>query len=322
MSSLSAQFTVRVAAITAVAAAIKRFRLVSVGEALPPFSAGSHVTVTMKTPQGRTIRNSYSLMGNRHDTAQGYEISVLRTQNSRGGSEFLHDAVKLGNELTMSGPSNLFPLDRRGKKFVLLAGGIGITPIMAMADYLSEQNLAFELHYGFRNRTHAAFVDELAARYGARLVLYEQDQGKMLPMDDILRHQKLGTHLYVCGPAAMIESALAAGRRAGWPESSLHSERFQAAAGGAPFQAILTRSHQTITVGETQSLLEAVEEAGVSAPYLCRGGACGQCECRVSAVDGVIEHHDHVLSESDRAQAQKIMICVSRVKGKSISLDL
>ena len=322
MSSLSAQFKVRVAEIAAVATAIKRFRLVSLGEILPPFSAGSHVTVTLKTAAGKTIRNSYSLMGNRTDTSQGYEISVLKTQNSRGGSEFLHDAVTVGTELTISGPSNLFPIDVRGKKFVLFAGGIGITPIMSMADQLTELNQPFELHYGFRSQEFAAYADHLVARYGSRVALYPQDKGKFIPLAEVLRHQKLGTHMYVCGPAPMIDAALAAGRAEGWPEQSLHSERFLSPTGGTPFQAVLTRSGKIIQVGETQSLLEAIEEAGIAAPYLCRGGVCGQCECKVTALDGELDHNDHVLSQAERKKADRLMICVSRIKGKSIGLDL
>ena len=346
MTSLSAQFQVRVAEITKVAQDIKRFRLVSQGdnhggnqggnhgdnhggnqggnqgECLPRFSAGAHVTVTMKPSKGRTIRNSYSLMGNRLDTTNGYEISVLRTQNSRGGSEYMHDQVKEGSILTISGPSNLFPIDARGKKFVLFAGGIGITPIMSMADQLSEMNLPFELHYGFRSHAHAAFADELRDRFGARVTLYSQEKSHMIPMAEILRHQKLGTQMYVCGPAPMIDAAMAAGRAAGWPAQSLHFERFQAPAGGSPFQVTLTKSGKTLLVGEAESLLEAVEAAGIDAPYLCRGGACGQCECRVTAIDGIIDHKDHILTESERAKGDRIMICVSRVKGASITIDL
>lgn len=322
MSSFTTQFPVKVSEITEVATAIKKFRLESLGASLPPFSAGAHVTVAMSLPNGRTLRNSYSLMGDRRDTSRGYEISVLRTENSRGGSAFLHEAVKIGSTLSITGPSNLFPLDLRGKKFVLLAGGIGITPIMAMADQLAELNLPFELHYGFRSRKMAAFADHLAEKYRGCVHFYDQSQQKMIPMRDILRHQKLGTHLYVCGPAPMIEAALAMGKECGWPPAHLHSEFFQSPAGGAPFQAILTKSGKTIKVGEDQSLLEAIEEAGIDAPYLCRGGACGECACKVTALDGVIEHKDHVLSQAERTNGKQILICVSRVQGTSISLDL
>ena len=324
MSSLRNEFTVEVAAITQVAEAIKQFRLVPAADSglvqLPRFSAGAHVTVTMATPGGRKIRNSYSLMGDLQDRS-AYEISVLRTPNSRGGSIFMHDSLRVGSRLDLAGPVNLFALDLRAKKVVLMAGGIGITPIMAMAEQLLAAMVPFELHYAYRSITAAAFVEDLARRYPAQFRGYDDSAGQSMPIGAILAHQRLGTHLFVCGPGGMIDAVLAKGRGLGWPEQNLHSERFLAPAGGEPFEVILQRSNRRIRIGETESILEALEAAGLNPPYLCRGGACGQCETKVLAHDGEINHCDLVLSPAERAQGDRMMICVSRLVGKSLTLD-
>ncbi|MCX8500301.1 MAG: PDR/VanB family oxidoreductase [Alphaproteobacteria bacterium] len=324
MTSLRNEFTVEVAAITKVAEAINSFRLIpapgSKTAQLPRFSAGAHVTVTMATAAGRKIRNSYSLMGDLQDRSS-YEISVLRTPNSRGGSIFMHDSVQVGSRLELAGPVNLFALDLRAKRVVLMAGGIGVTPIMAMAEQLLAAMVPFELHYAFRNVKAAAFVEQLARSYPAQFRGYDDSAGQSMPIRDILAHQRLGTHLYVCGPGGMIDAALAQGAALGWPKQNLHSERFLAPAGGEPFEVILQRSNRRIRIGESESILEALEAAGLNPPYLCRGGACGQCETRVLAHDGEINHCDLVLSPAERARGDRMMICVSRLVGKSLTLE-
>jgi ferredoxin-NADP reductase len=315
------QIPVRVAAVDTVASNIKRFRLEAVsGEQMPLFSGGSHVVVT--TRDGDTVyRNPYSLMGSPTD-GRSYHISVLRTENSRGGSRFLHEGVQVGATMTISHPINLFPIDQRGRKHILIAGGIGITPFIAMAEQLSAERRNFELHYGVRDDNRAAYAQELRARYGRRVHVYRDNAGEMLPLDDILDHQPLGTHLYVCGPLGMIEWVQGTATRSGWPRENLHSEQFAIPMGGAAFTVSLARSGKTITVGDHESILEAAEAAGVDAPYLCRGGACGQCETAVVLADGRLDHFDHYLTEEERAAESKIMICVSRFKGRELVLDL
>jgi len=315
-----AQLDVRVAAIETMAQDVKCFELVSAsGEPLPSFSAGSHVVVTMHGE--RVFRNPYSLMGPLLEN-RSYRISVLRTESSRGGSHYMHDAVKVGSPLTISYPINLFPLDQLGRKHLLLAGGIGITPLMAMAEELLLRNKTFELHYCMRTRARGAHLDALGQRLGERFRHYCDDRGETLPLARILERQPLGTHLYCCGPAGMIDAALLAARNAGWTESSLHWERFQAPPGGKPFTVKLARSGLTVSVREQEGILDAVEAAGVDAPYLCRGGACGQCETAVLAADGAIVHNDHYLSAEEHKRGGKIMICVSRFEGRELVLDL
>lgn len=315
------QIKVRVAEIEAVADAIKRFRFVAVdGHPLPSFSAGAHIVVQMRDGQ-RTILNPYSLMGSYADP-QSYQISVLRTETSRGGSIFLHDRVSVGTELIISTPVNLFPAARHGRRHLLIAGGIGVTPMISLAEQLSDENRPFELHYAARSKSRAAYADALAARYGSRVTTYFDDAGESLPIADLLGTQPIGTHLYVCGPGGMIDWVMAAGRAAGWPSENLHFERFAAPPAGDPFTIRLTRSAKAIVVGPTQSILEAVEEAGVDAPYLCRGGACGHCETAVVSCDGTLSHNDAFLTADERASGGKIMICVSRIAGRELVLDL
>lgn len=319
--TVSTDIAVRVAEAETVATGVKRFRLVaSDGSVLPEFSGGSHTVVTMRDGS-RVRRNPYSLMGSPFD-GSSYQISVLKTLDSRGGSQFMHDKVGTGSELMISQPVNLFPVDRRGRKHLLLAGGIGITPFIAMMMQLTREDLPFELHYANRSQDRGAYLNALTATYGHRVHTYFDDQGQLLPLARLLESQPLGTHLYVCGPSGMIDWTLNAARHAGWPNENVHSERFLAPPSGRPFNVDLAKSKKSFEVGEYQSILEAVEAAGVDAPYLCRGGACGQCETAVVACEGTLKHNDHYLSDEEKASGRKIMICVSRIEGTNLVLDL
>lgn len=320
--SLSPNLHVRVVETVAVTPGVKRIKLAAVdGAPLPEFSGGAHTVVELQDTS-RIIRNAYSLMSSPFD-ASAYEISVLRVENSRGGSNFIHDSLGVGSELTISMPVNLFPIDRRARRHLMIAGGIGITPFMAMMTQLSLENGVFDLHYAMRSRSVGAYWRELMAAYGAhRVHTYFDDEGQALPLASLLDCQPLGTHLYVCGPSGMIDWVLQSAKLAGWPEENVHYERFAAPPTGAPFTVELAKSGKAITVGPTQSVLEAIEAAGVEAPFLCRGGACGQCETRVVSCDGTIEHNDHFLSEAERASGTKFMPCVSRFAGARLVLDV
>jgi ferredoxin-NADP reductase len=315
------QIEVRVGEIETVARDIKRFRLEPAsGTTLPLFSAGSHVRVTM-TDGAKSFCNPYSLMGSPTEGAS-YQISVLKTAMSRGGSHFMHDTLKLDSRLKISHPVNLFPVDQRGRKHILIAGGIGITPFISMAEQLSCAGRPFELHYVIRDRGRGAYASDLTAKYGPRVRIYCRSDDEQLPLSRLLDNQPLGTHLYVCGPASMIEGVLASARAEGWPNENLHTEHFLAPPVGEPFKVRLEKSSLSVNVGERQSILEAVEAAGVDAPYLCRGGACGQCETNVLSADGEIVHNDHYLTSEDRRLGKKIMICISRFKGNGLVVDL
>ncbi|NLS00841.1 oxidoreductase [Rhizobium sp. P38BS-XIX] len=316
------EIPVRVAKVTPVADRIKRFRFERLdGEPMPYFSGGAHVIVSMND-EGHVRRNAYSLMSPPHDCS-AYEISVLRVEESRGGSAFMHEKVREGDELKVSYPVNLFQPDWRGRKHLLIAGGIGITPFIAMMEQFAREGANFELHYAIRSLDRGAYCQELINRYGAqRVKIYCDADRNYIPVTRLLDSQPLGTHLYVCGPAGMIDGVLKAGVEAGWPHQNLHSERFLSSQPGKPFSIVLTRSEKTVHVGHHESMLEAIEAAGVDAPFLCRGGACGQCETGVAACDGKLLHNDVYLTDEEKASGRKVMICVSRFEGNALHLDL
>lgn len=315
------EIRVRVEDVVDVADRVKRFRLTPVGNAqLPAFSGGAHITVMMDDGR-RRIRNPYSLMSSPACT-EAYEISVLRVAESRGGSTYMHTRVSPGTELWITPPGNLFPVHQLARKHILIAGGIGITPFMAMTAQLSTLGHDFELHYAMRAEATGAYGKALKEAYGDRVSLYRTGLGERIPLADLLEEQPLGTHLYVCGPERMIDSVLESGRLAGWPEESLHCERFLPPPGGDPFTVRLARSELDVHVGEHESILEAVEAAGVNPPYLCRGGVCGQCETRVLSRDGILDHNDHFLTAEERDAGRQLMICMSRFRGRELTLDL
>lgn len=315
-----ARIAVRVAEVTEVNPLIRRIRFVRRdGGPMPAFSGGAHTVVEMDD-HGTRRRNPYSLMGDPADTT-GYSISVRRDDAGRGGSLFLHRHVVPGMEMVISHPVNLFALDLRAKKHLMIAGGIGITPFLAQIAQLAALGGRFELHYATRSPALCAYGADLAARHGGRVHLYHDDAGQMIDLPALLAGQPLGTHLYVCGPKGMIGWVRSAAEAAGWPRAAVHHEEFLAPPPGKVFDVTLAASGKTVTVGTHQSLLEAIEAAGVEAPYLCRGGACGQCETDVLGCDGTILHNDHWLTGAQKASGQKIMPCVSRFEGRSLVLD-
>lgn len=319
---MTTDIPVLVQAVSEVVPGIKQFSLRRTdGGALPPYSGGSHVVVTLRGAGQRLHRNAYSLMGDpqQHDT---YQIAVRRHTQSRGGSRLLHDTVGVGTALTISHPLNLFPLARLGRKHILVAGGIGVTPILAHAHDLVRIGAPFEVHYVFRSPDQAAYADTLEGLAGQYLRRYCTALGDRIDFATLLADQPLGTHLYICGPAAFIDAGRAAARALGWTPSHIHSEQFLAPPPGSAFEAVLARSGKHIEVAPETSLLEAIEQAGVAAPQSCRGGACGQCETHVLEADGQIVHHDVFLSDADKAAGHKIMLCVSRLQGRRIVLNL
>ena len=304
---------VKVAAIEQVTDLIKHFTFVREdGQPFPVFSGGSHVVVSMNI-NGRVHRNAYSLMGQPEDTS-AYHISVRRQEKSRGGSVHMHDAVKVGDALQITFPVNLFALEKRARKHLLIAGGIGITPFMSQIEDLERNKANYELHYAYRAPEHGAFSKQLKAKIGNKLITYVESEGGVLSLRNLLSKQPLGTHVYVCGPNPMVVAMIETARSLGWPENHIHSEQFTAPPSGESFKIKLTKSELEIEVPPEMSMLEAMEAAGVDAPYLCRGGACGRCELEVVCTDGNLLHHDHYLSEAEKASGKKIMPCVSRAK--------
>lgn len=299
---------------------VKRFRFKRVdGGLLPTFSGGAHTVVEMQ--DGAITRlNPYSLMSDPMDQT-AYEISVRRDDEGRGGSLFMNKRVKVGDEMTISYPVNLFSLDLRAKKHLFIAGGIGITPFLAQIKQLERFNGNWELHYSCRSQALGSYVDQLTNHHPNETHVYFDDQSQQIDLTGLLDGQPLGTHVYVCGPKGMIDWVRKTAEAEGWPREAVHYEEFLAPQPGKPFEVKLAVSNKVIQVGEQESLLEAMEREGVDAPYLCRGGACGQCETRVIDYEGKFIHRDHWLDDAEHASGDVIMPCVSRFLGKTLVLD-
>lgn len=308
---------VRVAAVRQLTPLVREFTLEAEQGALPGFSAGSHVVVHMPAPQ-RILRNAYSLLGDPAD-AQCYRIAVRLQEDSRGGSRFMHEQVAEGDRLQLSPPANLFGLNSQARHHLLIAGGIGITPFLAQIAELERRGASFALHYACRGGLTDAYRDELASRLGARFAAYDASAGERLDLTALLRTQPFGSHVYVCGPQRLIDGVRAAAAGLGWPQGRVHWEAFAAAAPGEPFVAELAASGRRLEVPADLSLLEALEQANVAVPSLCRGGVCGQCATRY--LSGAVEHRDSFLAEAERAW--QLMPCVSRgCAGSALVLDL
>ncbi|WP_114286234.1 PDR/VanB family oxidoreductase [Candidatus Halocynthiibacter alkanivorans] len=320
MSAGTANINVTVAGVTKINDLVTRFKFVRTGGGeLPTFSGGAHTVVEMRDGD-LTRLNPYSLMSDPANRG-AYTISVRRDDQGRGGSLFMHSQVREGMEMVISNPVNLFSLDLRAKKHLMIAGGIGITPFMAQMKQLAATNGLFELHYSVRTASLGTYASELSAQFPSKVHIYHDDLEQRIQLETLLDGQPLGTHLYVCGPKGMIDWVRGQAQKLGWPREAVHYEEFLAPVSGRPFDVRLAASDKTIRVGEHQSLLEAIEAAGVDAPYLCRGGACGQCETKVLEHDGELKHHDHWLSEEEHRSGKVIMPCVSRFEGKTLVLD-
>jgi ferredoxin-NADP reductase len=297
----------RVAHILALSPTIKRITLQAAdGAALPTAAAGAHILLHIPGP-GRVWKNAYSLVSP-PDERSKYEIIVRRVEHSRGGSAWLHHHAEIGQEIEIGLPANLFPIARTAQKHLLLSAGIGITPFLAYLPVLQAEAKNFEWHHCCKQADAPAFAALLPR--GPEITVHTGRN--TLNLEALLARQKLNTHLYACGPAEFMDVAVATAQKLGWPEAKIHKESFGGATGGAPFTVKLAKSNLTINVGPEESLLEALEAAGLNPPCLCRGGACGECELPV--LEGTPEHHDHFLSEQKRLQNTAIMSCVSRAK--------
>lgn len=284
---------------------------------LPSVGPGAHLRLILRSGE-RKFRNAYSIVSAAPDRST-YEIIVRRVEQSRGGSAFIHDSLNAGQIIEAGYPGNLFPPSSIARKHLLISAGIGITPFLSYLRHLSSGNAKVGLHHFCRASELHTFEGLLLPLTGGQVFLHPHST--RIDVADVLRDQPLGTHLYVCGPDKFMDSVLASAKEQHWPDSALHSESFGGAhTGGAPFVAVLKRSGIEVRVPEDQTLLEAIEAAGVEPPSLCRGGACGQCLTEV--IDGAADHRDHYLSPEEHNSGRAMMICVSRAKGDRITLDL
>ena len=299
---------------------IKRFRLASAdGKKLAAFSPGSHVAVEI--PLGKkTRRNSYSLCSSPYETIF-YDIAVLLTKDSRGGSQYLHQ-IEIGTKLNIGLPKNCFYLNSLAKKYVLVAGGIGITPLLSMLVVLSKYKIPFELHFAAKSPEECAFYEFLQQQYSDRVKFYFSDRGERLKPRQTLKEQPLGTHVYLCAPGSLMADCRDAARALGYPDLAIHRELFGAVKTNKvkAFTAIVAQSKKEIKVPSDKTLLEALEAAGISPNYSCRVGGCGACEVKV--IEGEINHLDSYYSPAEKDKQDRILTCVSRAKSNQLVIDL
>lgn len=311
--------TVRVADIANVAGGIKVLRLEDPdGLPLPAWTPGAHIDLL-----AGDFSRKYSLCGNPSDPH--YTIAVLREDEGRGGSRFIHDTVLPGQLLRLRGPKNYFRLEDSAARHVLIAGGIGITPIIAMADQLKQLNRDYVIHYCGRSRGAMAFADRLVRDHGSRAVLHVSDEGNRADLASIVAGcGESGACIHACGPAGLLEALN--GHCAGLPEGMLRSEVFSTDGAGAmqagdtAFGIELEDSDLSLTVAAGQTLLDVVRAAGIDVPSDCEEGLCGSCEVRV--LEGEVDHRDKVLSTSERAEGSRMMACCSRAVGQKLRLAL
>lgn len=290
------------------------------GAALPAFEAGAHVDIHVAPGLVR----QYSLCSDPAEVTV-YRLGVLKDPASRGGSVQVHESLHEGREVQISTPRNLFPLASDGKRSILLGGGIGITPMIAMAHALHRQGVEFELHYCGRSRSRSAFLDELAnAPFAARVVTHfdDEDAAQRLDLPAVLGQGSADTHLYTCGPSGFMDWVIAGARQQGYDESHIHKEYFQVEvdATGDTFEVVAARSNKTVQVAEGQTILDALAQVGIKIDISCEQGVCGTCMCEV--LEGEPDHRDVYLTDEEKAANDQILVCCSRAKSNKLVLDI
>ncbi|WP_202915003.1 MULTISPECIES: PDR/VanB family oxidoreductase [unclassified Mycolicibacterium] len=287
------------------------------GAELPGWKPGAHIDLELETGLVR----QYSLCGDRGER-HSYRVAVLNEPNSRGGSRFVHSRLHVGHTLNVRGPRNHFALES-SPRYLFIAGGIGITPILPMIDEVNGRGLEWRLVYGGRNRRSMAFVDDLVGRYAGRVDIWPQDVRGLIDLSGLLDEPVDDTLIYCCGPEGLLAAVEDGSRK--WPKTALHVERFAAkpslgAGEGRSFEVELARTGCTVTVSQGVSIIDAIASAGVEIPFSCREGVCGTCETPV--LGGVPDHRDSVLTDEERQACDVILPCVSRALTEKLVLDL
>jgi vanillate O-demethylase ferredoxin subunit len=306
---------------------IKLFEFVAAnGGELPPFQAGAHIDI--KTGNGT---RSYSLAYNPNERHR-YVTAVLREHAGQGGSRWMHEALQPGITVKSSEPIQNFPLIESAEKSLLLGGGIGITPLLAMSYRLMEIGADFHLYYCTRAAEETAFYDEVKALLGDRVTFYHDggDVSKGIKLKEVFGSRPQGAHLYVCGPAGLLNATRDATSH--WPPESVHYELFASsktaeqraeleARVNEEFEVELAQSGVTLTIPADRSILDVLLDSGYGLPYACEDGWCGACT--VGLISGKADHRDEFLSDEDKAANKKIQVCVSRAApGEKLVLDL
>lgn len=288
------------------------------GSALPPCRPGAHLK--FRVPIGAAVETrEYSIVRRAPDGAF-YEVAVLLSPGGRGGSSAMH-ALTVGSVLEAQGPFHAFELDPAAQEHLLIAGGIGVTPMLSMAEALGRQGASYEFHYAAKARSRMAYRDEIERLPGA--VLYGREEARArLPLPALLRYTGPHRHVYVCGPASLIADVVETARLQGWPPGQVHFETFGGAValgGDKPIRLELRASGKTITVGPQETILDAMLQAGLDPLHDCRRGECGMC--MVPVLEGTPDHRDQALTAAEKASGKVICTCVSRALGDTLVLD-
>jgi vanillate O-demethylase ferredoxin subunit len=292
------------------------------GLALPRFAAGSHIDV--ETPGG--LIRQYSLCNDSSEKNR-YLIGVLKDAASRGGSVAMHRTLKEGDRLRISEPRNHFALAQSAQRSILFAGGIGITPILCMAERLCNTGSPFELHYCSRSRERMAFYDRIIASPFAEQTHMHFDDGpdaQKLDLRAVLQNPEISCHIYVCGPTGYIDFVTKTAHELGWAGEQVHREYFGAtviaSSADFEFEVRIASTGETIAVRPHETVLSALSAHGIEIPYSCEEGVCGTCLTRL--LHGEPEHRDHFLTEQERLRNDQFLPCCSRSKSKLLILDL
>ncbi|MDM0056917.1 PDR/VanB family oxidoreductase [Variovorax fucosicus] len=330
MTAQPATMSLRVAEARELNPVIRMLRLAAEdGRALPGFSAGAHIRVQVTLPGGAIDWRHYSLINfatarNATNAPTEYVIAVRKEAEGRGGSRFMHERVNAGDLLTIELPKNDFPLHTGPGGTVLVAGGIGVTPLASMAARRRAEDLPVRMHYAGRSRDLMAFLPELQALLGEDLHIHaDAEAGAPLDIDRLLDACPAGDRLYVCGPKVMLDAVFARTQARGWEHDRVHFELFTepvAEAGDQPFEVELAQSGQRFTVPADQSVLDCLIEHGCDPMFDCKRGECGVCA--VPVLEGDIDHRDYVLTAREKALGNVMQICISRVKGPRLVLDI
>jgi ferredoxin-NADP reductase len=330
MSASPPLLSLRVAEARTLNPLIRMVRLVPPdGGALPGFTAGAHLRVLVTLPDGKQDWRHYSLIDFRAqpgatDVPRHYVIAVRREDDGRGGSRFMHERVQAGDVLTIEAPKNEFPLRELDSRAVLIAGGIGITPLTSMAARRKAEGRPVRLHYAGRSRELMAFVPELQQLLGDDLKLHiDSEAGAPLDIDRVLDQCGPDDQLYICGPKVMLDAVLAKTQARGWTHERVHFELFTTPvveAGDRPIEVVLAQSGKTVTVPANQTILDCLIEQGCDPLFDCKRGECGVCSTAV--IEGEIDHRDYFLSDAEKASGKVMQICISRARGDRLVLDL
>ena len=310
---------------------VREFRLARPdGAPLPGFSAGAHIRVQVTLADGKQDWRHYSLINpvpgtDATDAPTEYRIAVRREDEGRGGSRFMHEKLQSGQSIVIEAPKNDFPLHAGGARAVLVAGGIGITPLLSMAARRRAEGAPVLMHYAGRSRELMAFLPELSQLLGEQLVVHADDEaGKPLDIGALLDSLASADRLYVCGPKVMLDAVLAAAQARGWnTHERVHFELFttpEVEEGDQPFELVLAQSGKTLTVPANQTILDCMIEHGCDPMFDCKRGECGVCATPV--MEGEIDHRDYVLTAREKAEGNVMQICISRCKGKRLVLDI